>query len=409
MNVYDARTEDNLYFILPTDYSLTDGYDTSRRVLIIVHLFYLDSLDFYCNYISKLDHRIRIIVISPIREVLQNISESIGRDDIVYILKENRGRDISALLISSKEHIDNADYVCFVHDKKEHQNLQRDSETGFWVSGMWENTIGTQQYIENLIDVFESDPELGVLTIPEPIGSYFDTWAGQGWYGSFDATKDLAQKLDLNCDITPDKPPVSIGTVLWFRPAALKKLFDHEWKYSDFDDDKLRDGNYLSYAVERIFPYVAQDAGYKTGTVMTCEYAKKQTAIAQRISYIYSKTIKELIGVSVPSECEEILNRYDKLLEACRDRNDIYLYGAGYWGKVVLHLLRLRGIGPAAFIETEKNDRDRMEDVDIVSLEELGVPKRGSLVIVTVSGHERYDQISKRLEQAGCEYFWFWE
>ena len=133
--------------------------------------------------------------------------------------------------------------------------------------------IGSSAYISNIIETFERNPELGVLMPPEHVSENYSMLFLNTWYLNFLNMQSLAKEMNLNCDLNADKKPISVGTVFWARVDALKKLFEKEWKYEDFAEEPLPDDGTLSHAVERCFAYVAQDAGYNTGIVMTDRFA----------------------------------------------------------------------------------------------------------------------------------------
>lgn len=56
---------------------------------------------------------------------------SVLENNVKVILIENRGRDVSALLVGTKDFIMDYDYVCFVHDKKVTQLSPQTVGAGF--------------------------------------------------------------------------------------------------------------------------------------------------------------------------------------------------------------------------------------------------------------------------------------
>ena len=45
----------------------------------------------------------------------------------------------------------------------------------------------------------------------------------------------LEKELNLNVPLDAHKEVIApLGTMFWFRPAALKPLFDHDWQWEDF-------------------------------------------------------------------------------------------------------------------------------------------------------------------------------
>ena len=69
-------------------------------------------------------------------------------------------------------------------------------------------------------------------------------------------------------------PPVApLGTMFWFRPAALKPLYAKDWNYEDFPPEPNKIDGTLLHAIERIYPFVAQEAGYYPAIGMTDKFA----------------------------------------------------------------------------------------------------------------------------------------
>jgi rhamnosyltransferase len=83
-------------------------------------------------------------------------------------------------------------------------------------------------------------------------------------------TKKLSQKIGLNTDIQENKVPIApYGSCFWFRPLALKVLYDYGWDYNDFPPEPLSDDITISHAIERIHPYVVQHEGYYSAWLLS--------------------------------------------------------------------------------------------------------------------------------------------
>ena len=67
---------------------------------------------------------------------------------------ENRGRDVSALLVGCGEDLFQYDYVCFAHDKKVTQLSPQSIGDGFAYK-CFENILASKEYVSNVIDLFE--------------------------------------------------------------------------------------------------------------------------------------------------------------------------------------------------------------------------------------------------------------
>lgn len=412
-NVYDIRYEKNLTFILPEKSYVSQKVTSEvyKKTAVIMYLYYIDTLATYYRYIENIPECIDTYIISSRKEVLEEVKkhiEMLHKREPGYILKENRGRDISALLVTGREIVSKYEYVCFLHDKKEHYERLK-SDNLLWIENLWGNQIGSPDYINGILELFQNNAALGVIAPPEPIGQHFNTWYGFGWYKSFEITKYIAEKLQLNADIRPDKPPVTFGTALWFRSRALKRLFDAGWRYTDFHDGDLSNDHYLSYAIERIFAYVAQDAGYDTGTSMTISYAEKQTAYLQYTTNMIMQEAQRYFPVNNVETLHIFKKNRKRILEFARNNEKIFLYGAGTMGRFCLSVLRSEDFSPVAYIVSEDSGFSVRDGISVLLADEMDW-SQDMAVIITVYDPEFQKKIADKLEHMKCsKYIKFWE
>ena len=408
-NVYDIRYEKNLIYILP------EGMKKSLRIkytktAVILYLYYIDTLSFYYTYIDVIPNIIDMYIISLREEVLEAIRTHEGdfaNRNVRYILKENRGRDVSALLVTSLEIVKNYQYICFLHDKKAREERFK-KDTDLWIENLWVNMIGSPAYIDNLINLFEENKTLGILAPPDPIGDQFATWYGYGWYGSFGITRKIASELHLKADLRIDKPPITIGTALWFRREALEKLFAKRWSYDDFDDEELKKEDYLSYGIERIFAYVAQDAGYDTGTVMTTSYAEKQTNYLQYSTRKIFAEFQHYFPFHSISMIEAYKKSIEKMIHFAKNNQYFYLYGAGELGRFCHYVLREQNLLPVGYLVSEAGEKKVSEGLSVIVLSEISI-KDDAGIIITVFEQAARESIRKNLERQGLyNYMEFW-
>ena len=105
-------------------------------------------------------------------------------------------------------------------------------------------------------------------------GNYFHM-IGNEWGDYLKETEELAKKLGLKIPIYWGEEPISpLGTMFWFRPEAMKKLFDYDWKYEEISTNSKPKNSVPVQAIERIYGFVIQDAGYYGAWVMTENVAK---------------------------------------------------------------------------------------------------------------------------------------
>ena len=330
-NIRDIRDEENLYYIIPERLESGESPDYEQAA-IVVCLYYEDSMDKYTIYIDHIPKAIHVYIVSSNEKLYEPITAYIKRNKtrkIELVKKENRGRDISALLVACREICQKYKYICFVHDKRKKAEVP-DSEFDMWIENLWGNTLGGEAYIKNVLNLLETNRKIGVLAPPEPIGTHINAWYINMWgKTNFILAKQLSMELGLKCDLDIDKPPITYGTVFWARSEALRKLFEKKWKYEDFDEEPLG-AETISHAIERIFGYVAQDVGFDTGTVMSTAYAGRMLSYVQkRFSLMYRLIGDEFCIYNI----DFFLNKSIDIYDFCKKNKRIYLYGAGKIGK----------------------------------------------------------------------------
>ncbi len=276
-NMADIKHLMHLNYILPKEYSINPDIVEEKRVALMMHIYYEDLIDQCLKYANAMPENADLIITTPKEELIKVLKEkakSLKFNKVIIVKIENVGRDVSALLVGCAPYVYNYDYVCFVHDKKTTQVKPYCNGESFGYK-CWENNLGSKQYVENIISTFEDNPRLGLLTPPPPNHGDFYQIVGSEWASNYDNTIALAYKLKLNCHIYWTKEPIApLGTMFWFRPDAMRKLFDYEWKYEDFPKEPNGFDGTLLHAIERVYAFIVQDAGYYPAWVMTDKFAR---------------------------------------------------------------------------------------------------------------------------------------
>ncbi len=296
----DIKNRMHLNYIIPTSFlKYSNSSQKKMKVALIVHIYYKDLINYCFNYAKSMPSYADIYVTTQsedMRQEILSIFSQIECNKLEVVLVDNRGRDVSALLIGCKEFIMDYDLVCFAHDKKT-KHLEPLSVGESFSYTCFENVLYNEPFVENIINTFLDNPRLGLLTPPPPNHAQFFTTMGFVWSINFEACKDLAKKLKIDVPMSLEKDPIApIGSMFWFRPAALKQLFDYNWKYDDFPEEphSLVDGT-ISNAIERIHPFVAQHNGYYPAWVFSQNFSSIQfTNLYYMFSEINKATMAKL-------------------------------------------------------------------------------------------------------------------
>ncbi len=372
---------------------------SGESTAVIIYLYYLDTVKNYISYIEIVPREYDIYIVSSNEVVLKKVQGFLVEQEAIYILKENRGRDISAVLIAAAPVLKKYDRVCFIHDKSANAEYLEE-DTAFWIYNLWTNTLGSEAYIRKINQLFDEDKTLGLLVPPEPYGEFLSHWYGDTWFENYDATRQLAERLKLDVEVTQEEQLTALSTVFWARTAALKKLMDYPWKYEDFPEEPLPIDGTLNHAIERIFSFVALDAGFTTGIVMRKQYAQEQLLLAQRdMRYMYF-LLRERENVSNLHQIKCVRKWAAIAGDFFERHKKIYIYGAGYYGEKLYLFLKNRGINAVGFIVTDghKNEAE-MHGKPIVEIS--GLKKDSDTGVVIGVSYEYRPEVEETLRRYG--------
>lgn len=258
-----------LNFTLPKEQVINPAPTKQSNVGCVFHAYFEDLFDETLGYLEKLyKANVQILITTDTqkkRDILATLCNQ-HRISIEIKVIENRGRDVSALLVGASDFISKFDLVLFAHDKKSSQYPFK-SVGRSWRLKLYEDTMGSSEYIRNVINLFLNQPNLGIAFPPYPRHSIFSEGLGSGWTGNFDDTKKFLSLLNLSVKINEHLLCISpLGTCFWFRPKALAPLFagfnGEGWNYNDFPVEPCKTDHTILHVIERSYCYVAQSQGF---------------------------------------------------------------------------------------------------------------------------------------------------
>ena len=95
------------------------------NIAIIACLYYEQCADKLIKKLSVLGDCFNIYIVSSKKAILEKMKAIYG-ESFIYVLKYNRGRDLSALLVTMKSYVKQYEFVCFLHDKQEKGDIRND-------------------------------------------------------------------------------------------------------------------------------------------------------------------------------------------------------------------------------------------------------------------------------------------
>ncbi|MBA8904065.1 rhamnan synthesis F family protein [Phyllobacterium sp. P30BS-XVII] len=246
------------------------------NIAVCAHMYYTDMLPEILSYTSNIPVPYDFIATTDTEnkknELIERLTGYPGiKSIIVRVVEENRGRDMSALFISCRDLFldDRYDYVCRVHTKKTPQVEAARGE--FFKRHLLNNLLGSKGYVTNLLNMLVDSPWIGIA-IPPIIHISFYT-IGHAWYNNKSKVEEVVKTLNIHANLDDTTPVASYGTMFWFRPSALRKIFKQNWKWTDFNKEPNHADGGMAHALERVMAYVAQDSGYITQHVSSARSA----------------------------------------------------------------------------------------------------------------------------------------
>ncbi len=406
MDVWEKVKEDKEYLVLPKKFRMEFEGTASPSVLLLVHLHYEDTLEFYLKYIDEISDYIDVLFTTSSIAAEKKLADYCKNSckNVAVERKKNRGRDVSSFLVTARERVMHYKYVCFVHDKKGHNSDDVD-DTKKFIEGLLDNTLGSREYVDNIIGYMENDNEVGLLVPPLPFFKYLQHCYGDTWYVNYANSCRLAEYLGLNIEISWNSRPLSLGSVFWARTDALKKLLEIEWSYDDFEDEPMKEDGSLSHAIERIIPYVVCDAGYKVKMVASDKYIFEYASELQQALFMTYCWIREEYGIYPYRDIENRITPKMTFLNFMR-HHDIYIFGARKYGRLAYEFFVENKFEVKGFVVTSLEDNEELIDgLPVLDLEHYTYHKGDAFIIGVRSKlvGEVVDLIKERFD-ADCPY-----
>lgn len=386
----------HLNYVLSGERNLLPTYQ-NKKCAIIMHITYLNAIEESVNYIKNLPEEIDLYITTKGNECISRINsniERVGRKNYKVLLAGERGRDVSALLVTCKDILMKYEYLCFVHDNKTRNNLGPliIGESSMWVR--WSNSIKNAEYISNVLELFEKNERLGILVPPIVYAGGSFSAIARSWATSYNATVCLAKRLGLSVNISEKRYNYSIGTTFWCRTNAMRKLFEAGLTYDDFPAEPLPTDGIISHAVERILLYVAQDAGYYAAVVENNEYASGHISdFNYMLRQILNKSMMPISGYfDVYLSNFELANLEDFV----KKNVNVYIYGNGSVARDIKGLLEKWNLKYKACVISDDQEK---KEKDVIYVSEIPEAKESIGIIVALTGYYQREVVPALLEK----------
>jgi lipopolysaccharide biosynthesis protein len=161
------------------------------------------------------------------------------------------------------------DLFCHIHGKES-------GPIGFgneWRKYLFDNLIKSDTAAE-IIGVFEDCPDMGCIfpAVHDKVRRVM-TDVGDPLYGSeyeYGLICDMLRRMGMKGELCLSELFFSAGTMMWYRPHALRQMFTCELRLEEFAEEPIGVGGTLAHAVERLPAVVAVRNGYAARSLTLC-------------------------------------------------------------------------------------------------------------------------------------------
>jgi lipopolysaccharide biosynthesis protein len=289
-----------------TTYGTTPKWDENLRIAVCAHVYYPDVLPEILERTRNIPTAYDLFITTASaanKTVIESLCAEAGIRADVRVVGQNRGRDMSTLFIDLRDVVieGNYDLICRLHSKR---SPQVNASTGtYFKHFIFDSVLASPAYTSHLLDFLVSHPHVGMALAPMIHTGY--ATMGHGWFANREIFARIMKELDCDVPLEPYSPIAAYGTVFWFRPEALRPLFEGRYGYEDYNQEPNHFDGGLAHGLERAMTYVAQARGYMTATVWP-DYvaAQSSTLMEYKMDSLYSHI------VDVPTTPHSILMKY---------------------------------------------------------------------------------------------------
>lgn len=226
-------------------------------IAVFCHIFHDDLIGEIKTSIQNIPFPFDLYITTNTEEKKDRIlNEFTGwkRGSLEIKIFENRGRDIAPKLLAWKAVYEKYEFFLHIHSKKAPQrHILRN-----WRTYLYKNLLGSEMIVRSIFEAFYNDPALGM------VGTFhfLDIRPSIGWGSDFDIAKKIAHQagIDVYLNGRIDYPS---GSMFWGRTAAVRPILNVISDVSQFEEELNQKDGTLAHAIERLYFFSCEKAGFK--------------------------------------------------------------------------------------------------------------------------------------------------
>jgi rhamnosyltransferase len=275
-NVDDLRIIDARSTSPPTK----SKWNFRGKIAVVAHIYYVEVVDEFIELARNMPCEFDFLATTSNEENRQGILAKLEKLDFggkieVRVVEENRGRDMSSLFITFRDVMLSGRYAWALrlHSKRTPQMSWQIGNS--FKRHLTQNLIPSKAFVAQLFDFLEKpeNDDVGVI-IPPVVHIGFGT-LGHSWNNNRSALEEIAKEMGITVPLDEDTPVAAYGTMYWFRPDAIRPMFEREWRWDQYNPEPHHIDGGLAHVQERLICYCAQQRRFRTLAVMSTEQAER--------------------------------------------------------------------------------------------------------------------------------------
>lgn len=261
MRLYDQRLwNQNLCHTYYLEKNRVNYGGETHSAMILAEANHTDTVKELAQFLAFLPPKCSAVIITHSEKVVAQVKQLLP--NVAVRLCPARHTGLLFLLLEARElpwHKN--DYLCFLPEHWGNPanafHLTESSQRHC----TYENLISGSSFIKNIQSVFLNNPCLGILA---PISTYWGASEGTGLGDQWSKVKEFAEQFGSIVPKDESSVPVACAGAFWCRKEAVSPIFR-------VDENQLKCVD--NETIEKAISYIAQSAGYYSGTIAETQQA----------------------------------------------------------------------------------------------------------------------------------------
>jgi rhamnosyltransferase len=260
------------------------------KTAIHIHAYYPEVLSPYFTVLKDAASDFDLYITTDTPEKKNIIASMAVENNLDSTLKEilffkNKGRNVLPWLTISD--------MLARYDIAGHFHTKKTDWLESWVGDSWQNEIIDTLILpmDQIISFFHTNPEIGIIIPDKPFYYTAGSHGADIWGANRELFQSLWQKMKCSKKIDPyaiKNPVMPVGNMFWYRPCALKKLFDLKLNDNGFPSEPLPVDGTIAHALERMPLYIAWDENFDFRIAVQKNMLK--TSFQEKIIFVEKQT-----------------------------------------------------------------------------------------------------------------------